>query len=329
MSFIDDIIAKASADRKTIVLPETGDERVLKAACILRDRKIANVVLIGDLKKMENILSKGAFEGITVIDQQNFDSMDEYVDTFFELRKNKGMTKDDARRLLLDPLYFGVMMVKMKDADGMVAGAANSTSNVLRPALQILKTKAGTKLVSSFFIMAVPDCEYGANGTFLFADCGLVENPDALQLSEIAISSARSFRLLTGEEPKVAMLSYSTHGSANSELTKKVIDATKMAMDKAPDLLIDGELQADAAIIDSIAKQKAKGSKVAGKCNTLIFPDLNSGNIAYKLVQRLAKAEAYGPVTQGIAAPVNDLSRGCCVEDIVGVAALTAVQASC
>ena len=329
MSFIDDIIAKASADRKAIVLPETGDERVLKAACILRDRKIANVVLIGDLKKMENILSKGAFEGINVIDQQNFDRMDEYVDTFFELRKNKGMTKDDARRLLLDPLYFGVMMVKMKDADGMVAGAANSTSNVLRPALQILKTKAGTKLVSSFFIMSVPDCEYGANGTFLFADCGLVENPDALQLSEIAISSARSFRLLTGEEPRVAMLSYSTHGSANSELTKKVIDATKMAMDKAPDLLIDGELQADAAIIDSIAKQKAKGSKVAGKCNTLIFPDLNSGNIAYKLVQRLAKAEAYGPVTQGIGAPVNDLSRGCCVEDIVGVAALTAVQASC
>lgn len=328
MSFIDGIIVKASSAGKTIVLPETSDERILKAACIVRDKKIANVILIGNLEKMEAVLSKGSFDGITVIDQNNFSRKEEYVKALYELRKNKGVTMDDASRLLLDPLYFGVMMVKMKDADGMVAGAANATSNVLRPALQILKTKEGTKLVSSFFIMTVPDCELGSDGTFLFADCGLVENPDAEQLSEIAISSAESFQKLTGGEPKVAMLSYSTHGSAKSELTEKVVEATRLAIKKAPHLQIDGELQVDAAIVESVAKQKAKGSKVAGKCNTLIFPDLNSGNIGYKLVQRLAKAEAYGPVTQGIAAPVNDLSRGCFVEDIVGVVALTVVQAS-
>lgn len=218
-------------------------------------------------------------------------------------------------------------MVKKGEADGMVAGAVNSTANTLRPALQILKTAPGTKLVSSFFVMVVPNCEYGHNGTFVYADCGLVENPDADQLSEIAISASKSFEMLVGAKPQVAMLSYSSYGSAKSELTEKVIKATQLAKEKAPHLAIDGELQVDAAIVPEVAKSKAKGSSVAGKANVLIFPDLDAGNIAYKLTQRLAKAEAYGPITQGLARPVNELSRGCSAEDIVGVAAITAVQA--
>ena len=219
------------------------------------------------------------------------------------------------------------MMVEKGIADGMVAGAVNSTGNVLRPALQILKTAPGTKLVSAFFVMAVPDCEYGENGIFVFGDCGLNENPDADAVSEIAISSANSFKSLIGKEPKVAMLSYSTYGSAKSELVEKVQLATKLAKEKAPGLMLDGELQLDAAIVKSVGQQKAPESKVAGQANVLVFPDLNAGNIGYKLVQRLAKAEAYGPITQGIKKPVNDLSRGCSAEDIVGVAAITCVQA--
>jgi len=219
------------------------------------------------------------------------------------------------------------MMVKQGQADGMVAGAINSTANTLRPALQILKTAPGTKLVSAFFVMVVPNCEYGHNGVFVYGDCGLVENPDADQLSEIAIASANSFKQLVQAEPQVAMLSYSTYGSAKSELTEKVVKATQLAKEKAPHLALDGELQADAALVEAIGKSKAPNSKVAGKANVLIFPDLNCGNIAYKLTERLAKAEAYGPITQGIAKPVNDLSRGCSAEDIVGVVAITAVQA--
>jgi len=243
------------------------------------------------------------------------------------MRKAKGMTLEKARETMLDPLFFGVMMVKQKEADGMVAGTINSTANTLRPALQILKTAPGTKLVSAFFMMIVPDCEYGLNGTFLFADSGLVENPDADQLSEIALSSAKSFRQLTGATPNVAMLSYSTYGSAKSVLTEKVIEATRLAKEKAPELNLDGEMQLDAAIVSSVGKSKAPDSPVAGKANVLVFPDLDAGNIGYKLVQRLAKAEAYGPITQGIARPVNDLSRGCVADDIVGVVAITAVQA--
>jgi phosphate acetyltransferase len=243
------------------------------------------------------------------------------------MRKAKGMTLEKARETMLDPLFFGVMMVKQNLADGMVAGAINSTSNTLRPALQILKTAPGTKLVSAFFMMIVPECDFGANGTFLFADSGLMEDPNADQLSEIAISSAKSFRQLTGIEPNVAMLSYSSYGSAKSHLTEKVIEATRLAKEKAPELNLDGELQLDAAIVPEVGQSKAPDSSVAGKANVLVFPDLNAGNIGYKLVQRLAKAEAYGPVTQGIARPVNDLSRGCSADDIVGVAAITAVQA--
>jgi phosphate acetyltransferase len=239
------------------------------------------------------------------------------------------MTKEQALELLTkDYLYFGVMMVKMKDADGMVAGAVNSTANVLRPSLQILKTAPGTKLVSAFFVMVVPNCEYGANGTFIFADSGLCQNPNVEELAAIADSSAKSFELLVGEEAKVAMLSHSTMGSAKHDDVTKVVEATKIAKENYPGLKVEGELQLDAAIVPEIGASKAPGSEIAGHANVLCFPDLDAGNIGYKLVQRLAKAEAYGPITQGIAAPVNDLSRGCSADDIVGVIAITAVQAS-
>ena len=239
------------------------------------------------------------------------------------------MTNEDAKKLVLDPVYYGMLMVKDEDtkADGLVSGAAHSTSDTLRPALQILKTLPDTKLVSAFFIMVVPDCKYGNNGLFIFADSGLNQNPTAEELSEIAISSSKSYKQLIGEEPKVAMLSYSTYGSAQSDLTQKVIDATKLVKAKAPELLCDGELQLDAAIIPEIAKSKAPQSPLKGEANILIFPDLNAGNIGYKLVQRLAKAESYGPLCQGISKPVNDLSRGCDSKDVAGVIAITAVQA--
>jgi phosphate acetyltransferase len=255
------------------------------------------------------------------------DNLSEFAQELYEMRKSKGLTLEGAMELIKDPLYYGVMMVKKNLADGMVAGAVNSTANVLRPSLQILKTAAGTKLVSSFFIMVVPNCEYGESGIFLYSDCGLNENPDAEAVSEIAISSAQSFKQLVNVEPIVAMLSYSTYGSAKSELVDKMQLATKIAKEKRPDLKLDGELQADAAIVPAIGKSKAPSSEIAGSANVLIFPDLNAGNIAYKLTERLAKAEAYGPITQGIAKPVNDLSRGCTSEDIVGVVAITCVQA--
>jgi len=237
------------------------------------------------------------------------------------------MTEEQAEKLVLEPVYFGMMMVKLNEADGLVSGAAHSTSDTLRPALQILKTAPGTKLVSAFFVMVVPDCKYGENGTFIFADSGLNEEPDSEKLSEIAISSSKSFEQLVGTQPKVAMLSYSTYGSAHSASTEKVIEATKLVKEKEPNLLVDGELQLDAAIIPEVAEFKAKGSPLKGQANVLVFPDLGAGNIGYKLVQRLAKAEAYGPLCQGIAKPVNDLSRGCSSEDVAGVVAITAVQA--
>ncbi|HBP37830.1 MAG TPA: phosphate acetyltransferase [Clostridiales bacterium] len=327
MGFIDTIIAKAQSDKKTIVLPESYEPRTIEATAKILHRGIANVVLLGEKEKIMAVSPQWDISGARFVNPATSAQYENYVQVFLEMRKAKGMTLEKARETMLDPLFFGVMMVKQKEADGMVAGAINSTSNTLRPALQILKTAPGTKLVSAFFMMVVPDCEYGAKGTFLFADSGLVENPDADQLSEIAISSAKTFSLLVGETPNVAMLSYSTYGSAKSILTEKVIEATRLAKEKAPDLNLDGELQGDAAIIASVGKSKAPGSPVAGKANVLIFPDLNSGNICYKLVQRLAKAEAYGPITQGIARPVNDLSRGCVADDIVGVAAITAVQA--
>lgn len=327
MGFIEGIMERARQDKKTIVLPESYEPRIIEAAAKILARDIARIVLIGDKARIQAVAPQWDVSAARFVDPAHFAEFEAYAQKFCELRKAKGMTLEKARETLMDPLFFGVMMVKQNEADGMVAGSINSTSNTLRPALQILRTAPGTKLVSAFFMMIVPDCEFGLDGTFLFADSGLVENPDADQLSEIALSSARTFRQLTGAEPNVAMLSYSTYGSASSILTEKVVEATRLAKEKAPDLNLDGELQLDAAIVASVGQSKAPGSKVAGKANVLVFPDLNAGNIGYKLVQRLAKAEAYGPITQGIARPVNDLSRGCVADDVVGVVAITAVQA--
>ena len=324
MGFIDDIKARAKTSKKTIVLPETEDIRTYEAAEAVLKEGTANLILVGSEEEIAK--NKGSFDisGATIVDPAKSEKTDAYIAKLVELREKKGMTEEKARELLLtNYLYYGVMMVKMKDADGMVSGACHSTADTLRPSLQILKTKPGTKLVSAFFIMVVPDCEMGANGTFLFGDSGLEQNPDPEKLAAIALSSADSFRLLTEKEPVVALLSHSTKGSAKHADVDKVVEATKIAKENAPEgLLIDGEFQLDAAIVPSVG-----ASKAPGKANVLIFPDLDAGNIGYKLVQRLAKAEAYGPLTQGIAAPVNDLSRGCSAKDIEGVIAITAVQA--
>ena len=329
MSFIEDIKIKAKKQIKTIVLPEGNDIRILKAASMVFKDEYANLIILGDTIHILNMARENGIDisKATIINPIESEKYEEYAKEFYELRKAKGMTMEKAKELLKDETYFGMMMVKQEDADGLVSGACHSTSDTLRPALQILKTAPGTKLVSAFFVMVVPNCEYGENGIFVFSDSGLNEYPDAEALSEIAISSAKSFEQLVGTQPKVAMLSYSTYGSAHSPLTDKVVEATKILKQKAPDLICDGELQLDAAIIPEIAESKAPGSPVQGKANTLIFPDLDAGNIGYKLVQRLAKAEAYGPLCQGIAKPVNDLSRGCSAEDIAGVIAITAVQA--
>ena len=329
MSFMDGIKARARAAKKRIVLPETEDARTLEAAAKILAEDIAEVILIGNVDTVKADAEKGGFDisKATIVDPLTSDKLDAYVDLFYELRKAKGMTPEKAREILsTDYPYYGVMMVKAKDADGMVSGACHSTADTLRPCLQILKTKPGTKLVSAFFLMVVPDCEYGANGAFVFADSGLVQNPNPEELAAIAASSAESFRQLVGEEPRVAMLSHSTMGSAKHADVDKVVEATRIAKEQHPELMLDGEMQLDAAIVPSVGASKAPNSPVAGKANVLVFPDLDAGNIGYKLAQRLAKAEAYGPVTQGIAAPVNDLSRGCSADDIVGVAAITAVQ---
>ena len=330
MSFIDDIKNRAKKSIKTIILTESEDVRVLEAASKVTKEGFAKVILIGNQDETNKLASDNNIDiaGIQIIDPVTSDKYDEYVERFYELRKAKGITIEDAKKIIKDNMYFGTMMVKSGDVDGLVSGACHSTANTLRPALQILKTAPGTKLVSAFFLMNVPDCKYGEDGIFVFFDCGLVENPNSDELSEIAISSSKSFKQLTNKEPKVAMLSYSTYGSAHSELTEKVVEATKLLKEKMPNLICDGELQLDAAIIPEISASKAKGSPIDGKANTLIFPSLDAGNIGYKLVQRLAKAEAYGPLCQGIARPVNDLSRGCSSEDIVGVVAITAVQAA-
>ena len=330
MAFIDAIKQRAKESIKTIILTESEDIRVLDAAQKVRDEGFANVILIGNEADANKLAKENDIdiEGITIIDPKTSDKFEEYANAFYELRKAKGMTIEKARETLKDNMYFGTMMVKQGDADGLVSGACHSTANTLRPALQILKTAPGTKLVSAFFLMVVPNCQYGENGIFIFGDSGLVENPSVDDLSEIAISSSKSFEQLTEKQAKVAMLSYSTYGSAHSELTEKVVDATKLLKEKAPDLICDGELQLDAAIVPEIAKSKAPNGTLNGEANTLIFPDLNAGNIGYKLVQRLAKAEAYGPLCQGIAKPVNDLSRGCNSDDIAGVVAITAVQAN-
>jgi len=327
-NFLESIKARAKADKKTIVLPETGDIRTLKAAeAVLRDG-LANLILIGDSAAIAEQASGLDLSKATIVNPQSYDKMDALAASLYEMRKSKGMTQEEAKALLVkDSLYLGVMLVKEGLADGMVAGAVNATANVLRPSLQILKTAPGAKIVSTFFVMVVPNCDMGADGVFVFSDCGLNQNPNAEELATIATSSAASFQQLVGVEPVVAMLSHSSKGSAKHADIDKVTEATALAKAAAPALKLDGEFQLDAAIVPSVGAQKAPGNDVAGKANVLIFPDLDAGNIGYKLVERLAKAEAYGPVTQGIAAPVNDLSRGCSAEDIVGVVAITAVQA--
>ena len=325
MGFIDTIKERARADKKTIVLPESEDRRTYEAAAQILAEDLANLIIIGS----EEAVKKGS-EGLnvskaTIIDPATYEKTQAYIDKLVELREKKGMTPEKAKETLMnDYTYYGVMMVKMGDADGMVSGACHSTADTLRPCLQILKTKPGTKLVSAFFLMVVPDCEYGANGTFVFADSGLNQNPNPEELAAIAASSAESFKLLVEEEPVVAMLSHSTKGSAKHADVDKVVEATRIAKEQNPDLKLDGEFQLDAAIVPSVGASKAPGSEVAGKANTLIFPDLDAGNIGYKIAARLGDYEAIGPVLQGLNAPINDLSRGCNAQEVYKMALVTA-----
>ena len=323
--FLDKMVAQAASDLQTIVLPEGNDRRTLEAARKATDAGVARCIVLGTA---DEVAAHGiALDGIEVIDPVTSPDRGAFAAELFELRRAKGMTEEEAAAKIADVLFFGAMMVRLGKADGMVAGACHATADVMRSALQVVKTAPGAKLVSAFFVMIVPGCELGEQGTFVFADCALNQYPDAEGLSEIAIASAASFRALVGGEPVVAMLSHSTYGSAKGDSIDKVREAAALAREKEPGLAVDGELQLDAAIVPSVGASKAPDSPVAGKANVLVFPDLDSGNIGYKLVQRLARAEAYGPVTQGLAAPVNDLSRGCSSDDLFGVIAITAVQA--
>ncbi|MGN0293850.1 MAG: phosphate acetyltransferase [Lachnospiraceae bacterium] len=327
MGFIDTIKTRAAANKKKIVLAEGMDRRIYEAAAKVIAEDIADIVILASPEEVAANSEGLDISKATVIDPKTSDKLEAYAVKLAELRAKKGVTVDQAREMMTsDYMFYACMMVKMGDADGVVSGACHSTANTLRPSLQIVKTKPGCKLVSAFFLIVVPDCEYGEKGTFIFADSGLEQNPDPEKLAAIAASSAESFELLVGVEAKVAMLSHSTKGSAKHADVDKVVAATQIAKETYPNIKLDGELQLDAAIVPSVAASKAPGSDVAGQANVLIFPDLDAGNIGYKLAQRLAKAEAYGPVTQGIAAPINDLSRGCSADDIVGVVAITAVQ---
>lgn len=324
-TFLETMIERARADRKTIVLPEGSDERTLAAAEKILQQEIASVIILGDA---EAIAASGyALEGARIIDNTSDPLRKELAAMLFELRKAKGMTEQEADALMDDVMYFGTMLLKAGMADGLVGGACHATKDVLHPALRIIKTAPGAKLVSSVFIMEVPDCAYGDEGTFAFGDCAVCIQPSAEELADIAVSSARTFKKLLGREPRVAMLSHSSYGSVKDADTQKVVDALAIAREKGAEFAIDGELQADAALVPSVAASKAPDSPVAGQANVLVFPDLDAANIGYKLVQRLAKAQAYGPILQGLGAPMNDLSRGCSADDIVGVVAITAVQA--
>ena len=327
MALIDKIKAKAKANVKHIVLPEGEESRNVQAAVKIVSQGIATLTLLGDPAKVKEVAAGASLEGLEIIDPRTSDKCEAYAATLYELRKAKGMTPEQAAELVKDPMYYGVMMVKMGDADGLVSGAIHSTGDMLRPALQIIKSKPGIKTVSSCFLMECPNKAYGDDGVMVFADCAVNIDPDAEQLASIALGAADSARALAGIEPRVAMLSFSTKGSAKHDLVTKVQEATRIAKELDPNLLLDGELQLDAAIVESVGQLKAPGSPVAGKANVLVFPGLEAGNIGYKLVQRLAGAEAYGPILQGIAKPCNDLSRGCSVDDIVATVAITAAQA--
>lgn len=330
MGLMQEIIDRAKANKQRIVLPEGTEERTLKAADRLSADGVANVILIGnpdEIKKLANQFNLSNIDKTTIVDPVNNDKKQVYANLLFELRKNKGMTPDQAQKLVEDPLYLACLMIKNGDADGEIAGAQNTTGDVLRPALQIIKTAPGISVVSGAFLMFTDKKEYGKDGLLVFADCAVMPNPNAKELAEIAVATAQTTRSIVGIEPKVAMLSFSTKGSAKHELCDKVIEATKLAKELAPDLKIDGELQADAALVPSVGSSKAPGSPIAGQANVLVFPNLECGNISYKLVQRLSGAEAVGPILQGMAAPVNDLSRGCSVDDIYNMVAICANQA--
>ncbi len=329
MEFMKQIWEMAKENPKRIVLAEGEEERTIQASEIISKNSLAKIILVGNKAKiMEKAASLNVkLEDVEIIDPENSEKLNEYIEVFYELRKNKGMTLEKAAQIVRDPLYYATMMIKQGDGDGLVSGAIHTTGDLLRPGLQIVKTAPGISIVSGFFVMMVPDCEYGKNGLLIFADCAVNPNPTAEELANIAISTAETAKKLCNMDPKVAMLSFSTYGSAKHELVDKVRTATEIAHKLRPDLDIDGELQLDAAIVDRVAQLKAPGSSVAGKANVLVFPDLQTGNIGYKLVQRFAKAEAIGPICQGFAKPINDLSRGCSVDDIVNVVAVTAVQA--
>lgn len=329
MLMIDQLKERARKNKKTIILPESMDKRIFQAAEIILKDGLADLIIIGTPQEVEEN-SKGCdITGATIIDPNTYEKTKEYEDLFVEIRKSKGLTHEEARKQLLsDYTTFGCLMLKAGDADGLVSGACHSTADTLRPALQIIRTKPGTRLVSGFFVVEVPGSEFGENGVFVFADCSIEQNPDPEKLAHIAISSAESFKFIVGGVPRIAMLSHSSKGSAKHPDVTKVVEATKIAQQLAPNLYIDGELQLDAALVPEIGASKAPGSDVAGQANVLVFPDLDAANIGYKLVQRLAKANAYGPMCQGIAKPVNDLSRGCSYKDIVGVVAITAIQAA-
>ncbi len=327
MAIIDKIKAKAKADIKHIVLPEGEEIRNVQAAVMIRDQGLAKLTLLGNPAKVKEVAAGADLAGIDIIDPADSDKAPLYAATLYDLRKAKGMTEEEAAKKVADPMYYGIMMVKLGDADGLVSGAIHSTGDMLRPALQVIKSKPGMKTVSSCFLMECPDKSFGDNGVMIFSDCGVNIDPDAEQLANIALGAADSARSLAGMEPRVAMLSFSTKGSAKHDNVTKVQEATRIAKEMAPDLALDGELQLDAALVEKVGQLKAPGSKVAGHANTLVFPNLDAGNIGYKLVQRLAHAEAYGPILQGIAKPCNDLSRGCSAEDIVATVAITACQA--